>query len=79
MLTTLSLRQRRYDFKYVFELSDYYDRDRDAYYAALRTADSSGDYTQWLVYFLGGFANQMWNIENRVKRHSIGAADEDVR
>jgi tetratricopeptide (TPR) repeat protein len=77
MFTTLLLHQRRYDFKYLFELSDYYDRNRDDYYAALRTADRSGDYTEWLVYFLGGFANQMWRIEERVKKLPRQAVEAD--
>ena len=63
MFTTLLLHRRGYDFKYVFELSSYYDRDRDAYYRALRTADAGGDYTDWLTYFLGGFAYQMVRIQ----------------
>jgi Fic family protein len=67
MLTTLLLYQRGYDFKYLFELSSYYNRDRDAYYAALRTADSTGDYTEWLTYFLGGFAYQMVVIQERAR------------
>jgi hypothetical protein len=29
----------------------------------LRLADVSGDYTEWLVYFLGGFAYQMVHIQ----------------
>jgi Fic family protein len=66
MFTTLLLYQRGYDFKYLFELSGYYNDDRDAYYAALRSTDRSGDYTDWLVYFLGGFAYQMMRIEERV-------------
>lgn len=67
MATTLLLYQRGYDFKYLFELSSYYNRDRDAYYAALRTADATGDYTQWLTYFLGGFAYQMVAIQERAR------------
>lgn len=63
MLTTLLLYQRGYDFKYLFELSTYYNRDRDEYYEALRSADISGDYTDWLTYFLGGFAYQMVRIQ----------------
>ena len=38
-------------------------KNRDDYYAALRTADASGDYTAWLTYFLGGFAYQMVRIQ----------------
>ena len=68
MFTTLLLYQRGYDFKYLFELSSYYNADRDRYYAALRTADRRGEYTDWLVYFLGGFASQMMQIEKRVEK-----------
>jgi Fic family protein len=67
MFTTLLLYQRGYDFKYLFELSSYYNRDRDAYYAALRTADATGNYTEWLTYFLGGFAYQMVTIQERAR------------
>ena len=64
MLTTLLLHQRGYDFRFLFELSSYYNDNLDAYYAALRTADVSGDYTAWLTYFLGGFAYQMVGIQD---------------
>jgi Fic family protein len=67
MFTTLLLFQRGYDFKYLFELSHYYNRDRDQYYAALRTADATGDLTDWLLYFLGGFAYQMVQIQERAR------------
>jgi Fic family protein len=63
MFTTLLLYQRGYDFKYLFELSSYYNRDRDDYYRALRSADASGDYTDWLIFFLGGFAYQMVRVQ----------------
>ncbi|MCP5058573.1 MAG: Fic family protein [bacterium] len=65
MLTTLLLYQRGYDFKYLFELSGYYNRDRDRYYKALRSADRTGDYTEWLTYFLGGFSFQMVTIKEK--------------
>ena len=45
---TLILYQRGYDFKYLFNLSEYYNKDRDRYYEALRSADRSEDYTEWL-------------------------------
>ena len=63
MFTTLLLYQRGYDFKYLFDLSSYYNRNRDDYYRALRSADASGDYTEWLIHFLGGFAYQMVRIQ----------------
>lgn len=65
MLTTLLLFQRGYDFKYLFNLSQYYNHDRDKYYDALRTADTTGDYTDWLEYFCGGLARQMYLVRSR--------------
>jgi Fic family protein len=65
MFTTLILYQRGYDFKYLFNLSQYYNSNRNKYYEALRTADQAGDYTAWLEYFLGGLSMQMVKIEKR--------------
>jgi Fic family protein len=73
MFTTLLLYQRGYDFKYLFDLSTYYNRDRDRYYAALRTADEHGDYTLWLEYFLGGFAYQLFGIKSRAAKLATGS------
>ena len=67
MFTTMLLYQRNYDFKYLFDLSSYYNEDRDEYYGALRTADATGDYTEWLLYFLGGFSREMVKIKLKVK------------
>jgi Fic family protein len=74
MFTTLLLYQRGYDFKYLFELSSYYNRNRDDYYEALRSADASGDYTEWLTYFLGGFSYQMMRIEELAREGEVGAS-----
>ncbi len=76
MFTTLLLYQRGYDFKYLFDLSSYYNRDRDRYYAALRTADASQDYTDWLIYFLGGFSFQMVRIKERAGKGAASLALE---
>jgi len=67
MLTTLLLYQRGYDFKYLFELSTYYNENREDYYSALRAADTTSDYTAWLTYFLGGFAYQMMRIQEAAR------------
>ena len=72
MLTTLLLYQRGYDFKYLFDLSGYYNRDRDRYYDMLRTVDRSGDYTQWLMYFMGGFSSQMFRIKAKAAKLAEG-------
>jgi Fic family protein len=75
MFTTLILYQRRYDFKYLFNLSHYYNDDRDKYYGALRTADQTGDYTEWLEYFLGGFSHQLRQIEECAKKNVVEASE----
>ena len=75
MFTTLILYQRSYDFKYLFNLSQYYNEDRDKYYEALRTADRTGEYTGWLEYFLGGLSMQMVQIEERAKQNTVGVVE----
>jgi len=74
MFTTLLLYQRGYDFKMFFDLSTYYNANRDAYYEALRTVDATGDYTQWLMYFMGGFSLQMFGLKQRALKHGAGLA-----
>ncbi len=68
MFTTLALYLRGYDFKYLFDLSSYYNNDRDKYYAALRQADASGDYTLWIEYYMGGLAMQMYGIRQQARQ-----------
>ena len=75
MFTTMLLYQRGYDFKYLFDLSTYYNRNRDNYYANLRTADETGDYTPWLQYFLGGFAYQLFGIKASALQLGRGLKD----
>ena len=77
MFTTLILYQRKYDFKYLFNLSEWYNKNRDRYYDALRTADRSEDYTEWLEYFLGGFSNQMMRIEERAREAAVEVSEAD--
>ncbi len=72
MFTTLILYQRKYDFKYLFNLSEYYNKDRDRYYDALRTADRTEDYTKWLEYFLGGLSHQMVTTESKAREAAVG-------
>jgi Fic family protein len=74
MFTTLLLYYRGYDFKYLFDLSSYYNLDRDKYYNALRHADRTGDHTAWLEYFLGGFAMQMYRIREEARSSAEGLA-----
>ncbi len=78
IFTALLLYQRGYDFKHLFDLSTYYNRDRDAYYAALRTADTTGDLTAWLEYFVGGLSFQMMGIVSKARKAALGIAAADA-
>jgi Fic family protein len=79
MFTTMLLFQRGYDFKFLFDLSSYYDDDRDKYYEALRTADATGDYTEWLLYFLGGFSYQLVRIKEEAAKGAAAGGDPQAQ
>jgi len=60
LLSTLCLYRSGYDFKRLFTLSEFYDRDRSAFYAALQgVRERDMDLTGWLEYFARGLAVQM--------------------
>lgn len=55
LFATLVLYLSGFDHRRLFALDDYYDRDRNAYYAALKTVDKEiRDLTKWLEYFTDG-------------------------
>lgn len=67
LMATLILYVSGFDHRRLFALDDYYDRDRSAYYAALKTVqDSDGDLTQWLEYFTTGVAFSANEIKEAV-------------
>jgi Fic family protein len=69
LLSTLCLYRAGYDFKRLFSISEYYDRDRADFYAALQGVRDSGmDLTGWLDYFVEGLATQMDELTERGKR-----------
>ncbi len=66
VLCTLILYQNGYDFKKLFSLSEYYDKDRAGYYEAIQSVRENEMYmTYWLEYFTEGLKNQL--IEVRAK------------
>ncbi|MCI0337400.1 MAG: Fic family protein [Acidobacteria bacterium] len=68
LLSTLCLYRAGYDFKRLFSISEYYDRDRAAFYAAIQDVRESGmDFTGWLDYFVEGLATQMDEVSERGK------------
>lgn len=73
LLSTLCLYRAGYDFKRLFSISEYYDRDRTAFYAALQGVRDHGmDLTGWLDFFVEGLATQMVEVTERGK-HTIQA------
>jgi Fic family protein len=66
LLSTLCLYRSGYDFKRLFTLSEFYDRDRSAFYAALQRVREQGmDLTYWLEFFVAGLAAQMEEVKAR--------------
>ncbi len=69
LLSTLCLYQAGYDFKRLFTISGYYDRNRPAFYRALQSVRESGmDLTAWLEYFVEGLAAQLAEVRGRGER-----------
>mgnify|MGYP000877423279 FL=1 len=69
LLSTLCLYRAGYDFKRLFTISEYYDRDRAAFYAAIQGVRECGmDLTQWLEYFVQGLATQLGEVADRGKK-----------
>ena len=68
LLSTLCLYRAGYDFKRLFTISEYYDRDRTAFYDALQhVRERRMDLTGWLEYFVDGLATQMNEVTDRGK------------
>jgi Fic family protein len=66
LLSTLCLYRAGYDFKRLFTISEYYDRDRPAFYRALQTVrERDMDMTGWIEYFVEGLATQLAEVRRR--------------
>ncbi len=63
LLSTLCLYRAGYDFKRLFTISEYYDRDRPAFYLAIQQVRQSRmDMTSWLEYFVEGLSTQLAEV-----------------
>lgn len=89
LLSTLCLYRSGYDFKRLFTLSEFYDRDRSAFYAALQGVRERGmELTGWLDYFVHGLMQQLEEVKNRgaaviradvlAQAHALGPRQADV-
>ncbi|NLI79979.1 MAG: Fic family protein [Candidatus Riflebacteria bacterium] len=66
LLSTLCLYRSGYDFKRLFTLSEYYDRDRAAFYSAIQSVrERDMDLTLWLEYFVQGLETQLIEVKER--------------
>jgi len=66
LLSTLCLYRAGYDFKRLFTISEYYDRDRAKFYQAIqRVRESNMDMTGWLEFFIEGLSTQLAEVRER--------------
>jgi Fic family protein len=66
LLSTLCLYKAGYDFKRLFTISEYYDRDRPTFYKSIQSVRENGmDMTIWLDYFITGLETQMIEVKKR--------------
>lgn len=66
-LATLLLLMQKFDTRRFFALDDYYDSDRMAYYAALKSVDSKTiNITKWMEYFCEGVAFSVNRVKEKV-------------
>lgn len=85
-LATLILYQRGYDFRHLFALEDYYNKDRPQYYKYINVGrnyeERKTDFTPWLEYFIKGFKEEIDNVKSRVislaRRKVGGKVDSQI-
>ncbi len=69
LLATLILYKSGFDHRRFFALDDYYDEDRLAYYAALKTVqENKGDITKWLEYFTEGIVYSVSKVKDVIRK-----------
>ena len=69
LLSTLYLYRAGYDFKRLFTISEYYDRDRLAFYRALQNVRRSDmNMTGWIEFFAAGLSSQLVEVRQRGER-----------
>ena len=66
LLSTLCLYKAGYDFKRLFTISEYYDRDRPTFYQKIQSVrEHDMEMTAWLDYFVTGLETQMIEVKER--------------
>lgn len=82
-LATLILYKRGYDFRRLFALEDYYNRDRQSYYKAINIGENyekrRTDSTPWLEYFVKGFKEEIDNVRSTVVALSGRKVNKNIK
>ncbi|MBM4401863.1 MAG: Fic family protein [Candidatus Cloacimonetes bacterium] len=79
LLTQLYLYQNNHDFRKILVLENYYNQNRQAYFAVLQTGETypsreGADLTGWLEYFTNGFLFEARQVKEQI--FSIGFQKE---
>ncbi len=82
-LATLILYERGYDFRRLFALEDYYNKDRSKYYEAINIGKTyekrKTDFTPWLEYFVKGFKQEIDNVKEKILSLSLKKIDAKIQ
>lgn len=78
LMAALIMYKSGFDNRRFFALDDYYDEERSAYYAALKTVQKNkGDITKWLEYFSEGVMVSISRIKETILKIGISPKTED--
>ncbi|MDI6777723.1 MAG: Fic family protein [Patescibacteria group bacterium] len=82
-LATLILYKRGYDFRHLFALEDYYNKDLPSYYKAINVGKNfekrKTDCTSWLEYFVEGFREEIMNVKRQVAPLALRKIDKSIQ
>ncbi|MBL7196905.1 MAG: Fic family protein [Candidatus Omnitrophica bacterium] len=78
LIASLVLYKSGFDHRRFFAFDDYYDENRSAYYAALKTAQiNRGDITNWLEYFTGGVLYSVNKVKDFITKIGLSSKIEE--
>jgi len=78
LMAALILYRSGFDHRRFFALDDFYDENREAYYAALKTAQTDkGDITRWLEYFTDGVLYSIDKVKDFIEKIGLTPKIED--
>ncbi len=78
LMAALILYKSGFDHRRFFALDDFYDENREAYYAALKTVQADkGDITRWLEYFTDGVLYSIDKVKDFIEKIGLTPKIED--